>query len=43
MVPRRQATSAHLLSAFLSTDLMLETATIVPYFSRRWAIETTFA
>ncbi len=31
------------LSAFLSTDLSLEAAAIVTYFSRRWAIETTFA
>ena len=31
------------ISAFLSTDLTLEAADIVTYFSRRWAIETTFA
>jgi hypothetical protein len=31
------------VSAFLSTDLSLDAAAIVLYFSRRWAIETTFA
>ena len=31
------------ISAFLSTDLTRDAADIVTYFSRRWAIETTFA
>lgn len=40
---RQNAPQGEQLSAFLSTDLTLEAAAIVTYFSRRWAIETTFA
>ncbi|WP_223654188.1 transposase [Hymenobacter psoromatis] len=40
---RQSSPQGEQLSAFLSTDLTLEAAAIVTYFSRRWAIETTFA
>lgn len=40
---RQNGPQGEQVSAFLSTDLTLDAAQIVTYFSRRWAIETTFA
>jgi hypothetical protein len=40
---RQNGPQGEQISAFLSTDLALDAADIVTYFSRRWAIETTFA